>query len=294
MTTTEPTCAVEAVALCVRRLSGAAQFFTDVLDFDPARSMPNGPSRVRLGTETVELVAGTGRAASADSRGNDLWFQHLAIVVSDLDAATARFGAHGVELISEAPQTLPDWNPTAGGIRAVYFRGPDGHPLELIWYPPGKGDDRWQSRDRLFLGIDHTAIVVSSTEASLRFYRDGLGLDVVGAGENWGPEQERLSGVPGARVRITSLRGSSGPGVEFLDYLAPATGRPRPGGTAADLWYAETRCTTDDLDGVLRRMAAAIPGIDLSARGDDDVVIADPDGHAVRIRQTSRETFSPE
>ena len=39
--------------------------------------------------------------------------------------------------------------------------------------PPDKGNPKWhRGRDRLFLGIDHTAIVISDTEASLRFYRD--------------------------------------------------------------------------------------------------------------------------
>ena len=72
--------------------------------------------------------------------------------------------------------------------------------------PPGKGDPRWQERDRLFLGVDHTAIAVSDTGRSLAFYRDRLGLHIAGTSENWGGEQELLSGVPGAHVRITTLR----------------------------------------------------------------------------------------
>jgi catechol 2,3-dioxygenase-like lactoylglutathione lyase family enzyme len=41
-----------------------------------------------------------------------------------------------------------------------------------------------QTTGRLFLGIDHTAIVVSDTEASLKFYRDVLGMTVAGESEN--------------------------------------------------------------------------------------------------------------
>src|SRR5439155_17356747 len=102
-------------------------------------------------------------------------------------------------------QLLPAWNPNAGGVGAVYFGDPEGHPLELIQYPPGKGDPRWQERDRLFRGIDHTAIAASDTERSLAFYRDRLGLRIAGTSENWGLEQELLSGVPAAHVRITTL-----------------------------------------------------------------------------------------
>ena len=66
-------------------------------------------------------------------------------------------------------------------------------------------------RDKLFLGIDHTAIVVRNTDASLQFYRDLLGMQVAGESENYGNEQEHLNNVFGARLRITALRGASGP-----------------------------------------------------------------------------------
>ena len=69
-------------------------------------------------------------------------------------------------------------------------------------------------KEKLFLGIDHTAIVVGNTEASLKFYRDALGLQIAGTSENYGTEQEHLNNVFGARLRITSLRaGSGGPGI---------------------------------------------------------------------------------
>ena len=41
-----------------------------------------------------------------------------------------------------------------------------------------------------FCGIDHTAIMVSDTETSLKFYRDTLGMQIAGESENYGTEQE--------------------------------------------------------------------------------------------------------
>src|SRR5262245_6228802 len=118
--------------------------------------------RMRLGGESIELteyLTPRGRPMPADSRGHDRWFQHIAIVVSDMDRAYARLRQHRVQHASPAPQRLPDWNVNAGGIRAFYFRDPDGHFLELLWFPPDKGEARWhRSDDTLFLGIDHTAI----------------------------------------------------------------------------------------------------------------------------------------
>ena len=119
-----------------------------------------------------------GRPAPVDSRSNDRWFQHVAIVVSDMDGAYAALRSERVERASTGPQRLPDWNPNAGGIRAFYFRDPDRHVMEVLQFPPGKGEARRQARGRLFLGIGHTAIVVGDSDASLRFYRDLLGLRV--------------------------------------------------------------------------------------------------------------------
>jgi catechol 2,3-dioxygenase-like lactoylglutathione lyase family enzyme len=188
--------------------------------------------RMRLGGESIELVqflAPRGRPIPADSRSNDLWFQHFAVIVSDMDRAYAILRENKVEHASSGPQRLPDWNKSAGGIEAFYFKDPDGHPLEILYFPPGKGDAKWQAKtDRVFLGIDHTAIAVSNTEASLKFYRDLLGLRVAGESENYGTEQEHLNNVFGARLRITALRAPSGPGIELLEYLSPRDGRPYP------------------------------------------------------------------
>src|SRR5438132_13918680 len=129
--------------------------------------------RLRLGEEQIELLqflAPGGRPIPVDSRSNDRWFQHVAIIVSDMAAAYARLRSFNVQHAPSGPQRLPDWNPNAGAIEAFYFRDPDGHNLEVLAFPAGKGPAKWHNPGgRLFLGIDHTAIVVSDTERSLYF-----------------------------------------------------------------------------------------------------------------------------
>jgi len=176
-----------------------------------------------------------------------------------MDRAYARLREAKVQHASPAPQRLPDWNPKAGGIRAFYFRDPDGHFLEVLWFPAGKGDPKWQAAtSRLFLGIDHTAIVVGDTAASLRYYRDVLGLQVAGESENFGPEQERLNNVFGARLRITTLRAAAGPGVELLEYLAPRDGRPaRVDLKANDLAYWQIYFVVSDAEAAFSPARAA-------------------------------------
>ena len=191
---------------------------------------------------------------------------------------------------------MPDWNVNAAGIRAFYFRDPDGHFLEILWFPPDKGDPWWhRPTDRLFLGIDHTAIVVADTDRSLSCYRDALGFRVAGASENYGPEQERLNNVFGARLRITTLRAAAGPGVELLEYLTPRDGRPAPSDARAnDLAHWQTTLVAADADAVyrtLRKSACTVrsPGVvappERALGFTKAFVIADPDGHALEVIQ---------
>jgi catechol 2,3-dioxygenase-like lactoylglutathione lyase family enzyme len=241
---------VGSVGFTVADLDRSVRFFVDVLGFTPLdeQEIAGDPwerlsgvfgmrarvARLRLGNEEVELseyLAPRGRPVPPDARGNDRSFQHVAIVVGDMARAYARLREHRVAHASSGPQRLPDWNPNAGGIEAFYFRDPDGHFLELIAFPPGKGDPRWPrlaAQGGLFLGLDHTAIVATDTDESLKLYRDALGLKVAGESENWGTEQEHLNNVFGARLRITGLRAEAGPGIELLEYLAPRDGRPAP------------------------------------------------------------------
>jgi catechol 2,3-dioxygenase-like lactoylglutathione lyase family enzyme len=255
--------------------------------------------RMRLGDESIELteyLTPRGRPLPADSRGNDRWFQHVAIIVSDMDRAYAWLRQHRVQHASPAPQRLPDWNPNSAGIRAFYFRDPDGHFLEILWFPPDKGDARWHCpTNRLFLGIDHTAIVVADTDRSLSCYRDTLGLRVVGGSENHGPEQERLNNVFGARLRITTLRAAVGPGIELLEYLTPRDGRPvPPDARANDVAHWQSAIVAGDAEAVYQRLrgsacAALSPGViapgELVLGFSKAFLVRDPDGHALEVIQ---------
>jgi len=255
--------------------------------------------RMQLGKEHIDLIqylAPPGRPIPVDSRSNDLWFQHIAIVVRDMDQAFEKLRALRVQFVSTAPQTLPPSIPAAAGIKAFYFRDPDQHNLEVIYFPPGKGDPRWQEKtDKLFLGIDHTAIGISNTDASLKFYRDLLGMRKAGESENFGTEQEHLNQVSGAHLRITGMRASSGPGVEFLEYLTPRDGRPRPVDVRAnDIVHWQTIVTTDDVDLLAKKLRDAhvgfvSPGVTLVPKDklgfSKGALVGDPDGHDVLLIQ---------
>lgn len=306
---------VDSVGITVSDMDRAVEFYSRVLTFEKISDTEVFGEdyehlegvfglrirlvRMRLGDEFIELteyLAPKGRPIPVDSRSNDRWFQHIAIIVSDMDKAYAWLRQNKVEHASSGPQRLPAWNKNAAGISAFYFKDPDGHPVEVLQFPPDKGWAKWhQATDKLFLGIDHTAIVVGDTDASIRFYRDVLGMHIAGESENYGTEQEHLNNVFGAHLRITALRGTSGPGIELLDYLAPRSGRPFPEDEHAnDLVHRQTVLITKSAEQAARELTVAkatFVSSGLIANQNKELgfkaafVVRDPDGHPIEIEE---------
>jgi catechol 2,3-dioxygenase-like lactoylglutathione lyase family enzyme len=304
---------VDAVGMTVSDMDRSIEFFCKVLSFEKIADVEvygneyeklqglfglrMRVARLKLRQEMVELtqyLAPEGRPIPPDWRSHDHGFQHVAIVVSDMDKAYQQLRAHKVRHASTGPQTIPATNKAAAGIRAFYFKDPDGHNLEIIYFPPGKGDPRWQNNsDKLFLGIDHTAIVVSNTQNSLTYYRDLLGLKLAGESMNYGTEQEHLNNVAGARLHISGLRATTGPGIEFLEYLTPRDGRAAPKDTRAnDLWHWQTTLITDRAAFALAKLHSAkrqvvspsVANIQERSLGFAKGFLArDPDGHGLQF-----------
>jgi catechol 2,3-dioxygenase-like lactoylglutathione lyase family enzyme len=235
----KPVQSIQAIALTISDLERSIDFYANALGFEviaedisTIESFQVRRATLQLGDERIRLMQFLdceSKLIPSDSQSSDLWFQHFAIVVSDMDQAYAHLQSFPMEALSIKPQTLPLSNPEAAGVRAFKFKDPDRHNLELIWFPPDKRQAKWNSSERLFLGIDHSAIAVASTEQSLYFYRDLLGMKVESSSLHEGIEQARLDGLSGAKVQVTGLRPiEGGLGIEFLDYLAPSNGRSFP------------------------------------------------------------------
>jgi catechol 2,3-dioxygenase-like lactoylglutathione lyase family enzyme len=167
---------VEAVGMTVSDMDRSVDFFSKVLSFEKISDVEVAGGeyerlqavfgarmrvvRLRLGDELIDLteyLAPQGRPIPADSRSNDRCFQHIAIVVSDMDKAYQQLRIHRVKHASTGPQTIPATNQAAAGIRAFYFKDPDGHNLEIIYFPQGKGDPRWQTRTASSFSASTTA-----------------------------------------------------------------------------------------------------------------------------------------
>ena len=142
----------------------------------------------RLGDECLDYVCfeGVDPVQQQDPGvANSLWFQHVNIVVSDLQRAAEQL-MPVVTPISQAPQWLP--NGVGHGSFAM--------PLVMPWSCSGFLLDSAialaPADAPLFQGLDHTAIAISDSDQSLMFYGVELGLQLRYATLNQGVEQERL------------------------------------------------------------------------------------------------------
>lgn len=233
--------------------------------------------RMRIGRQEVGFVRfdPPGRAYPAGSTATDLWFQHIAIAVSDMAEAYRRAVAAGAEPVTQGgPQTLPA---NTGGVTAFKFRDPDGHPLELLFFPAGTGAAVWHAPGigSPFLGIDHTAIAVGDT-AEVRAFYEGLGLAAGGGSHNCGLGQERLDDVAADRVEVVPMTlPQQPPHVELLGY-AVGRRRPMPPDTRADdIWATRMWIAVESLHGV------AVDRATMFRDGTRALRVRDPDGHAV-------------
>ncbi len=250
---------------------------------------------LRLGEQTIELLAFTRHGAPypADIGCDDPRFQHIAIVVADMEAAYLRLCACAgwTAITRPAPQRLPA---SSGAVTAFKFRDPEGHPLELISFPPDNVPPRWRQaphRNGPSLGIDHSAIVVSDTAQSVAFYQQVLGFSVVGGSLNRGREQEQLDAVPGAVVEVTALDpgAENPPHLELLCYRSPGLPRGAPAALRSND-IAATRLTleVDDVPGLEPRLAAArVRFISTGTVALPDnrpaLLVRDPDGHTLLL-----------
>lgn len=316
---------LESVGISTADSGAAADFFVQTLGFSRLQppllleggayaellGLPGATIRIErlgIGAEVLELSqvldpgpgGRAGRPMPPDSRSNDRWFQHICLVVSAIEPLLERlqpgFASGALRPISSAPQRLPDWNVAAAGIVAYKFHDPEGHPLELLHFPAGKGEARWH-RDQAapLLGIDHSAIGIADTAASRRFYGEVVGLRLGGEGVNRGPEQDQLDGLEGTQVAISSLRCPSGAGIECLDYRQPGGGRPMPSDLAPqDAAHWQLRLRLPSLEGLAARVDACggrLISAGIVELGDQAALIgarralqvADPDGHRLQL-----------
>ena len=262
---------IARLAVNVHDIGRAAAFYGQALGFKPLGApRPATPERAALlggPYETLMMALGDTRLElsrflapstpyPADSRANDLWFQHFAITCHDIEALARRVVSLGGQPITRSgPQQLP---PASGSVTAYKFRDPDGHPLELLvpaHTPPGDPAHPPDSRPAHTVAIDHTALSVGDGRRAGVFYEKALGLTPGAEQTNTGPKQEHLDDLPEVQVRVATLfTALPGPHLELLGYERPR-GR-RQALAATDIAATRIVFETTDLAALERRLMA--------------------------------------
>lgn len=294
------------ISMTVRELPRAEAFYCEALGFvrreetvidEPAWMQLMGlesPSTarvvaLRLRAQEVELVVFNppGRPYREIRAANDQWFQHIAIVVDDIDAVWARLQRLSpIGITNGGPQRLPS---NTGGVTAFKFRDPEGHPLELLHFPPAVGADVWhENTGAVILGYDHSAIVVQNIEQSISFYTDLLGFHIAARTLNRGSEQDRLDGLANTEVDVVAMEPAevATPHLELLCYRKPPGQAPCREIRANDIECTRQILRVDDLGGLVGRLKEAgvtfvSPGIVTLSGGGQATAIRDPDGHMI-------------
>lgn len=293
------------VVITVADLERATGFFRDGLGLElgPATSFRDTRWNTLLGlragaeirTADISFAGETLNLAAFDPAGNlypqprasnDPWFEHVALVAGDISAVWSGLEKAALETVTTGgPVLLP---PNTGGVTAFKFRDPEGHPLELISFPEGVGDARWQHGGAGIRGFDHTAIVVSDLDRSLAFYTELLGMRIGGRSLNQGLEQDRLDGLKGCLVDVVTLQplDRPTPHVELLHYRTPKGAPPLAPMPTNDVASVRQVHQVDDLPVLLQRLNAAgtrfvSDGPIELAEGRHGAAIWDPDGHMI-------------
>ena len=289
MAVTSSSARLAGVALVSRDIERLAAFYVEAFGFERLSSLHAEPAAgssgqqhrlsLGLGAQRLDLIAfdEPGAPYPAEVPGWSLAFQHIALIATDMSAIDRLTRRHDWQPIStNGPQRLP---PRSGGVTAFKFRDPDGHPLELLAFPPGAAPPAWRgagASSGQVLGYDHSALSVRDTAVSVAFYAR-LGLSVTAQTLNHGVEQACLDDVADPRVEVTTLTpgGAPTPHVELLCYRGAYD---RTTGSAGLNDVAASRLMLD-VD------PASWPSEGRTDAG-DHAILRDPDWHLLELRRS--------
>jgi lactoylglutathione lyase len=141
------------------------------------------------------------------------------------------------------------------------------------------------------IGLRHAGITVHDLDASLRFYRDALGLDVTVRRDSSSPHLPQVTGMPVETLRKANL---AIPGTAIdLEILEWGGLERRSGAARACDWGTGHICLyVDDAEAMLMRLRAAGYALGATApysftegpnAGAKALYLTDPDGYVIEL-----------
>jgi catechol 2,3-dioxygenase-like lactoylglutathione lyase family enzyme len=149
--------------------------------------------------------------------------------------------------------------------------------------------------------LDHVSVTCADLDRSIAFYRDVLGLPLLGRGDADEPELSVLTGLPGTRLRWAELDLGGGRVLELVEYLHPRGRELRP--SVHDAGAGHLALAVEDIEAAYARLVAAgarvrSAPVRLTEEGDWNGVrilyVSDPDGATVELVERPRVIRLPE
>ena len=120
------------IGVMVRDIEASLRFYVEALGFEVTDRADMGEVKLaflNIGSCLLELVQ-TPDASPREAGPVD----HIAMEVKDIDALMCRLTDRGVKFASESASHSPS---LLGGVKNVFFAGPDGEKLEFFEYVGG-------------------------------------------------------------------------------------------------------------------------------------------------------------
>lgn len=132
---------------------------------------------------------------------------------------------------------------------------------------------------------DHYGVVIGDMDASLAFYRDTLGMELLDRFEQESDAFNRAVGVEDAHVELAFLD-ASGYVVELIDYHRPSGDDANAGVENNDIGAAHFCLAVDDADAAYERLREDVSFLSAPQELENGVKLAfveDPDGNLVEL-----------
>jgi catechol 2,3-dioxygenase-like lactoylglutathione lyase family enzyme len=146
----------------------------------------------------------------------------------------------------------------------------------------------------MIIGVNHTSFTVSDVERSVAFYQDLLGMELLSLGERDPAFSQKITGIPGAHLKVAYLRAPDGHRLELIQYLSPAGKRLDT--VTNNVGSGHLAFDVEDLPRLFQALTAKgvkfkSPPLEVPTgpnRGTLAVYCTDPDGITLEFLQTPR------
>lgn len=231
------------------------------------------------GLRLVEFVGDKSKPLEADAW--DFGTAHVALEITDLDQMYENLSKEGVNFLA------PPYEPQAtakdvGRIKFTNMQGPDGERISLNEFP-GKES----SKKGFVEELNHGAISVSEIGNSIKFYQEGLGLELLmGPIEVTSGEWDAVLGIEGVRFRTARFAEH----LDIVQFVRPA-GKPLADQRPWSPGTTRVGFSVSDLDEARERLAQldveflAASDDKGGANGERSLVFAGPDGEAALLSE---------